>query len=76
MRQLTNTNCEDGKGLDLLIVDELLDSSDYPGLMSYANAINELEITTIIITQHPLSESYPHQLKVVKESGISSIINK
>ena len=76
MRQLTNANCEDGKGLDLLIIDELMDASDYPGLMSYADAINSLGITTLMVTQNVVSESYPYRLVVQKEGGISTIINK
>lgn len=76
MRQLTNANCEDGKGLDLLILDEILDASDYPGLMSYADAINSLGITTLMITQNVVNEQYPYRLEVRKENGVSTIINK
>lgn len=76
MRQLTNANCDNGKGLDLLILDEILDASDYPGLMSYAEAINSLGITTLMITQNVVNERYPYRLEVRKENGVSTIINK
>lgn len=76
MRHLVNSNCEDGKGLDLLIIDELLSGSDFSGLMSYADVINSLGITTLMITQNAVSESYPYQLIAEKQGGISTIINK
>lgn len=74
MRHLTNMNCDNGKGLDFLILDEILDASDYSGLMSYAETLTNLGITTLLITQGSVSESYPHQLVVRKEQGFSSII--
>lgn len=74
MRHLTNMNCDNGKGLDFLILDEILDASDYSGLMSYAETLTNLGITTLLITQGSVSESYPHQLIVRKEQGFSSII--
>lgn len=74
MRHLTNMNCDNNKGLDFLILDEILDASDYSGLMSYAETLTNLGITTLLITQGSVSESYPHQLIVRKEQGFSSII--
>lgn len=74
MRHLINMNCDNGKGLDFLILDEILDASDYSGLMSYAETLTNLGITTLLITQGSVSESYPHQLIVRKEQGFSSII--
>lgn len=74
MRHLTNMNCDNSKGLDFLILDEILDASDYSGLMSYAETLTNLGITTLLITQGSVSESYPHQLIVRKEQGFSSII--
>ena len=76
MRHLVNSNCADGKGLDLLIIDELLSGSDFSGLMSYADVINGLGITTLMITQNAVSENYPYQLVAEKQGGISTIINK
>ena len=71
MRHLTNINCENGKGLDFLILDEILDASDHSGLMSYAETLTNLGITTLLITQGAVTESYPHQLLVQKELGVS-----
>lgn len=74
MQHLTNINCEDDKGLSLLVIDEVLEASDYSGLMSYTDALNALGVTTILVTQNGVSEQYTHQLLVRKEGGISTII--
>ena len=75
LQRLTNANCEDGKGLGLLVFDEILDSSDQVGFMCYCNTINKLQITSLLITQNSLPENYPHVLTVVKENGMSHIQN-
>lgn len=74
LQRLTNANCEDGKGLGLLVFDEILDSSDQVGFMSYCNMINNLQITSLLITQNSLPENYPYSLTVVKENGMSNIL--
>ena len=73
MQKITNANCEDGKGLDLLIVDELLDASDESGIMSYCDTLNDMGVTAFIITQGMVTEGYPYKMVVVKEGGISTI---
>ena len=75
LQRLTNANCDDGKGLGLLVFDEILDSSDQVGFMSYCNTINKLQITSLLITQNSLPENYPYSLTVVKENGMSHILN-
>lgn len=73
MHRLTNMNCEDGKGLDILIIDEILDASDESGIASYCESLNNLQMTAIVVTQGYVAENYPYQLKVIKENGISCI---
>lgn len=73
LQHLTNTSCDNGKGLDLIIADEILDASDIDGLMSYCEAINHLQITAFIITQNAIAENYPYKLVVTKKNGISTI---
>lgn len=75
LHTLTNSNCEDGKGLDFIIIDELLDKSDEMGMATYCNALNKLNQTALLITQGNVSEGYPHKLLIVKKQGISSIQN-
>lgn len=74
LQRLTNSNCDDGKGLDLLIFDEILDSSDQVGFESYCNTINNMGITSLLITQNSLPENYPYSLTVVKENDMSHIL--
>ncbi len=73
MQKITNSNCDEGKGLDLLIEDEILDCSDESGMMSFCEALNELGATSMLVTQVPVSESYPYKLLVTKQNGESKI---
>lgn len=73
LHTLTNSNCEEGKGLDFIIIDELLDKSDEVGMATYCEALNRLEQTSLLITQGGVSEGYPHKLLIVKKQGVSTI---
>lgn len=73
LHTLTNSNCEDGKGLDFIIIDELLDKSDEVGMTTYCDALNKLKQTSLLITQGGISEGYPHKLLVTKRQGVSTI---
>lgn len=73
LHTLTNSNCEEGKGLDFIIIDELLDKSDEVGMATYCEALNKLRQTSLLITQGGVSEGYPHKLLIVKKQGVSTI---
>ena len=73
LHTLTNSNCEAGKGLDFIIIDELLDKSDEMGMTTYCDALNKLKQTALLITQGAVSEGYPHKLLITKRQGISTI---
>lgn len=76
LQALINSNASDnGKGLDFMAIDEIMDVSDEVGLMSYCDVINRLGITVLMITQGMVSEGYQHKLLVVKEGGISNIVS-
>lgn len=74
LHTLTNSNCEEGKGLDFIIIDELLDKSDEVGMATYCEALNKLGQTALLITQGGISEGYPHKLLIVKKQGVSTIL--
>lgn len=74
LHTLTNSNCEEGKGLDFIIIDELLDKSDEVGMATYCEALNKLGQTALLITQGGISEGYPHKLLIVKKQGVSIIL--
>lgn len=73
MNQLTNLNCEEGKGLDLLIADEVLDSADEQGLASVFQALNKTQITSLVVSHGQVHEGYPNKITVTKSNGVSSI---
>ena len=73
MQRLSNGNAGFGKGLDLLCLDEILDSMDADGLSSVFSALNKLEITALVVSHGLINEGYPHKLTVVKENGQSRI---
>lgn len=73
MNQLTNLSCEEGKGLDLLIADEVLDSADECGLDSVFKALNKTHITSLVVSHGQIHEGYPNRITVTKSNGVSSI---
>lgn len=73
MQKLVNGNADFGKGLDLLILDEILAAVDESGLTSMFSALNELGVTCIIISHGNIAENYPYRLIVNKQNGESFI---
>lgn len=73
MHKLTNVNCTDGKGLDLLVLDEILDATDESGLANIFEALNSLQITSLVVSHGNIAENYPHRLVVNKQNGVSFI---
>lgn len=73
MQKLINSNCEIDKGLDLLILDEILSEVDEQGLSCMLDALNRLNITAWVVTHGLTQENYPYTLKIIKENGESNI---
>lgn len=73
LQRLTNNSAENGKGLDLLIADEILDSEDTTGIEATCEALNKLQITSLIVTQNPISANDGETIRVTKENGFSKI---
>lgn len=73
LQKLTNTTCEDGKGLDLLVVDEVLDGVDEDGLTNIFETLNSLGITSLIVSHGLIQENYQHRLIINKQNGVSFI---
>lgn len=74
MQKLVNSNCEDDKGLDLLILDEILSAVDEEGNTKMFEALNKLGITVLVVSHGHVSESYPHTLIIRKEHGESRLV--
>lgn len=73
MQKLVNGNCEGDKGLDLLVLDEILEAVDEEGLSSMFLALNKLGITVLIVSHGNVAEGYPYKLIIRKENGESKI---
>ncbi|MBF0648609.1 SMC family ATPase [Dysgonomonas sp. GY75] len=73
MQKLINANCDVDKGLDLLVLDEIVEAVDEAGLAYMFAALNKLGITALIVSHGNIAESYPHTLKIIKENGESRL---
>ena len=73
MHKLTNINCDDNKGLDLLILDEILEATDEQGLSNIFDTLNQLQITSLVVSHGNIAENYPYKTVVNKLNGISFI---
>lgn len=73
MHKLTNVNCVEDKGLDLLVLDEILDATDESGLANIFEALNSLQITSLVVSHGNIAENYPYKLIVNKQNGVSFI---
>lgn len=73
IQTLINAGCDDGKGLDFIALDEVLEACDYEGIMAACDTLNKLHKTALVITQNSVAENYPHQLVITKQNGISTI---
>lgn len=75
MQKLVNGNCEEDKGLNLIVLDEILSPVDEDGLASMFGVLNKSGITTLVISHGNISESYPYKLIIYKKNGQSYINN-
>ncbi len=73
MQKLVNANCDDDKGLDILVLDEVLEAVDEAGLSSMFDALNALGGTVLVVSHGNVAEGYPHKLVITKENGESRI---
>lgn len=73
LHKLVNSNCGDGKGLDLLVLDEILEATDEEGLSNMFEALNKLKVTSLIVSHGNVAENYPNKVVICKSNGISSI---
>mgnify|MGYP003174598674 CR=1 FL=1 len=71
---MQNSNCEGDKGLDLLVLDEILAAVDEEGNMKMFESLNRLGITALVVSHGHVSEAYPHTLVIRKEHGESRIV--
>jgi exonuclease SbcC len=64
-----------GRGVDLLIADEILDQVDTLGLESIINSLQSLQKTIMIVSQNEINTLADYTLTVQKKNKVSTILN-
>lgn len=72
-QHLINMNCKSG-GIDLLFIDEVLDSVDGVGMRSFVESLNKLKKTILITTHISMKERDEHTLLIQKVNDKSYIV--
>lgn len=73
IQELINLNCPQGKGLDLLICDEILDQIDTLGLEFIIEALQGIGKTIAIISQNEINALKEHTVIIEKTNRVSTI---
>ena len=75
MQHLINLSLN-GRGLDLLILDESLGALDSRGVVNICNILNQLGVTVLMITQNVSNDvNISNKILVVRENEVSRIEN-
>ena len=74
LSHLINLNAGENRGLNLLVIDEILDSSDQEGLTKIVRSLEKTGDNCILITHIPLPESVGNPITVCKENDLSRIL--
>lgn len=73
MQKLVNGNCETGKGLDFMFIDEIADAMDADGLASVFSALNKQNVTALVVSHGSVAEGYRYKLLITKHNGESTL---
>lgn len=73
MQRIINQST-DGRGLDLLVLDEIVESIDSEGLENLLKSLNRLELNVLLITHATIETNYDNVVIVKKVGGISEIV--
>lgn len=73
LQKLINLNSRSG-GIDLLVLDEIIESVDAQGVTEILKNINQLNQTVLVITHASQVSEFDCYTKVVKEGGYSKIL--
>lgn len=72
MKKLINMSSKNG-GLDLLILDEIIESVDVSGSNELLNSLNSINETVLVITHSSHDKDFENILKIKKENGFSCL---
>lgn len=73
LQKLINNSTDHEKGLDLVWLDEIVESVDSKGIGGIMKSLNSTNQTIAVITHGTFNQVYPHTITVIKEDGISRI---
>jgi len=73
-QELINLNCAHGKGIDLLVADEILDQVDVMGLESIIDALQSVGKTVAIVSQNEINALKEYTVIMRKQNGVTTII--
>lgn len=74
IQELINLNCPHGKGIDLLVCDEILDQVDTMGLESIIDSLQSVGKTVAIVSQNEINALKEHTVIMRKQNGVTTII--
>ena len=74
IQELINLNCPHGRGIDLLVCDEILDQVDVMGLESIIEALQSVGKTVAIVSQNEINALKEHTVIMRKQNGVTTII--
>ena len=57
----------------ILILDEILEATDEQGLSNIFDALNQLQITSLVVSHGNIAEGYQYKTVVNKLNGVSYI---
>lgn len=75
MQELIMLNSGHGKGLDLLVCDEVLESVDVVGMESLINSLQSLSKTMLLVSQNEINSLAEYTMTIRKENRVSTILN-
>lgn len=73
LNSLLNMSCDYGKGLDLVVLDELMGSLDRLGVGLAMESLNRLNQTVLAISHVQPRSPYANSLVVTKKNGVATI---
>jgi exonuclease SbcC len=73
MHTIINQSTE-GKGIDLIILDEIIESIDSLGIINLLKSLNKLNLNILIITHATINQNHEYVLNIEKNNGVSEII--
>jgi exonuclease SbcC len=76
MQELITINAGHGKGLDMLLADEILESVDVTGMEAIIHSLQSLSKTIMLVSQNDINTLTEYTLTIQKRNKVSKILDK